>query len=78
MMVSLYLGIDGEQVRVLEQANQVCLVFLLQRHDGQALEMQISLKFLSNFSQQMLKGQLADEQVSKLLIMTDLSQIHSA
>ena len=38
------LGVDGAQVGVLEQTNQVGLAGLLEGHDGRALEPQVSLE----------------------------------
>lgn len=70
------LGVDGAQVGVLEQTDQVSLAGLLKSHDGRALEAQIGLEVLSDLSDQTLEGQLADQQLSGLLITTDLSQSH--
>ncbi len=69
---------DGAQVGVLKQTDQVSLAGLLQGHDSGALEAQIRLEVLSDFSHQTLEGQLADQQLGGLLIATDLSQSHSA
>jgi len=70
------LGVDGAQVGVLEQAHQVCLAGLLQGPDGGALEAQVGLEVLGDFSHQALEGQLADQQLSGLLVTTNLSQSH--
>ncbi|KAA8578695.1 hypothetical protein FQN60_010562 [Etheostoma spectabile] len=70
------LGVDGAQVGVLEQADQVGLAGLLQSHDGGALEAQVGLEVLSDLSHQALEGQLADQQLRGLLVATDLSQSH--
>jgi hypothetical protein len=43
-----YLGMDGSQVGVLKEANQVSLRGLLQCKDGVALEAEVSLEVLSN------------------------------
>jgi hypothetical protein len=72
------LGVDGAQVRVLEQTDEVGLASLLQRHHGRALEAQIGLEVLRYLSDETLEGQLAYEQLRALLIATDLSQRHSA
>uniref|UniRef100_A0A4W6EZS1 Core Histone H2A/H2B/H3 domain-containing protein n=1 Tax=Lates calcarifer TaxID=8187 RepID=A0A4W6EZS1_LATCA len=58
------LGVDGAQVGVLEQADQVCLASLLQSHDSGALEAQIGLEVLSDLSDQTLEGQLTDQQLA--------------
>ena len=70
------LGVDGSQVGVLEQTNQVCLSGLLQSQNGGALEAEVGLEVLSNLTHQTLEGQLADEQLSGLLVLADLTQGH--
>ena len=72
------LGVDGAQVGVLEQTDQVCLAGLLKSHDGGALEAQVGLEVLSDLPHQALEGQLADQQLGGLLVATDLTQSHGA
>lgn len=72
------LGVDGAQVGVLEQTDEISLAGLLQGHDGRALEAQIGLEVLSDFTDETLEGQLADEQLGALLVTTDLSQSYGA
>ena len=68
------LGVDGAQVGVLEKTDEVSLAGLLQGHDGGALEAEIGLEVLGDFSHQALEGELADEELGALLVTTDLSQ----
>jgi len=68
------LGVDGAEIGVLEEADQVGLASLLQSHDCRALESQIGLEVLGNLSDETLEGQLADEQLGALLVATDLAQ----
>ena len=68
------LGVDGAQVGVLKETDQVGLAGLLESHDGGALEPQVGLEVLGDFSHQTLEGQLADEELSGLLVPPDLSQ----
>lgn len=68
------LGVDGAQVGILEESHQVSLASLLECHDGGALEAQIGLKVLSDFSHQTLEGQFSDEQLGALLVTTDLTE----
>ena len=68
------LGVDGAQVGILEQSNQVSLRGLLQSHDSRALETQIGLEVLGDLTNQALEGQLADEELSALLVATDLTE----
>ena len=49
---------DGCQVGVLKQANQVGLSGLLQGQDGTALKAQVRLEVLGNLTNQALEGQL--------------------
>uniref|UniRef100_A0A1B0CEZ6 Uncharacterized protein n=1 Tax=Lutzomyia longipalpis TaxID=7200 RepID=A0A1B0CEZ6_LUTLO len=68
------LGVDGTQIGVLKQAHEVSLTGFLKSHHGRALETQICLEILSNFTDQALEGQFADEQFCALLITTDLTE----
>ncbi len=68
---------DGGQVGVLEEADQVSLGSLLQGQHGGALEAEVSLELLGDLTDQALEGQLADEEISALLVATDLTQGHS-
>ena len=72
------LGVDGTQVGVLKETNQVSLRSLLQGHDGGALESQISLEVLGNLTDQTLEWQLADEELCALLVSTDFTQSYSS
>ena len=68
------LGVDGAQVGVLEKTDQVGLASLLQGHDSRALEAQIRLEVLGDFTDQALEGQLADEKFGALLVTADLAK----
>ena len=68
------LGVDGTQVGVLKEANQVSLTGLLEGHDSRALEPQVSLEILGNLSDETLEGELADEKLSGLLVPSDLTE----
>ncbi|KAH9394929.1 hypothetical protein TYRP_004992 [Tyrophagus putrescentiae] len=68
------LGVDGAQVGVLEEADQVGLAGLLQGHHGGRLEAQVGLEVLGDLADQTLEGQLADEQLGRLLVATDLTE----
>ena len=70
------LGVDGAQVGVLEETNQVGLRGLLQGHDGAGLETQVGLEVLGDLTDKTLEGQLADEELSRLLVATDLTKSH--
>jgi hypothetical protein len=68
--------VDRAQVGVLEQTDEVCLSGLLEGEHGRALESEISLELLGNLTHQALEWQLADEQLSGLLVSANLSQSH--
>ena len=68
------LGVDGAQVGVLEETDQVGLASLLKGHDGGALESQIGLEVLGDFTDQTLEWQFPDEQLGALLVPSDFSQ----
>jgi len=70
------LGVDGAEVGVLEETDEVGLRGLLERHDGRALEAQIRLEVLSDLTHEPLEGQLADEELGALLVTTDLTESH--
>ena len=72
------LGMDGTQVGVLEQTDQVGLASLLQGHDGRGLESKVSLEVLGDFSDKTLEGQFTDEQLRGFLVPPDLSQGHGS
>jgi len=66
--------VDGAQVGVLEETDQVGLGSLLQGADGGALEPEIGFEVLCDFPDQPLEGQLADQQLGRLLVATDLTK----
>ena len=72
------LGVDGAQVGVLKQTDEVSLAGLLEGHDGRALEAEVSLEVLGDLTDQALEGQLADEKLSGLLVSPDLTEGNSS
>ena len=68
------LGVDGAQVGVLEEADQVGLRRLLQGQDGARLEAQVRLEVLRDLADEALERQLADQQLGRLLVLADLAQ----
>ena len=67
-------GVDGAQVGVFEEPDEVSLRSFLESHDGRGLESEISLEVLCDFTHQTLEGKLADEELSALLVTTDLTE----
>jgi len=72
------LGVNGAQIGVLEQSDQISLTGLLESTNGSRLEPQISFEVLSNFSHKTLEGQLPDEELSGLLVSPDLTESDSS
>jgi hypothetical protein len=66
--------VDGTQVRVLKEPDEVGLCRLLKCHHGRALKAQIGLEILSNLTDEALEGQLADQQLCGLLVPPDLTE----
>ena len=68
------LGVDGAQVGVLEETDEVGLGSLLKGKDGRSLEAKVALEVLGDLANETLEGELADEQVGGLLVATDLTE----
>ena len=68
------LGVDGAQVRVLKEADEVGLRGLLERKDGRRLEAQVGLEVLGNLADQALEGELADQEFRRALVAADLTE----
>lgn len=68
------LGVDGAKVGVLEEGDEVGLDGLLKSADGRALEAEVGLEVLSNLTNKTLERQLADEELGRLLVATDLTE----
>ena len=65
---------DGAKVGVLEEGDEVGLDGLLESADGRALEAEIGLEVLSDLTNKTLEWQLADEELGRLLVATDLTE----
>ena len=68
------LGVDGAEVGVLKQTDEVSLAGLLEGHDGRALEAEVSLEVLGDLTDETLEGELADEELGGLLVSSDLTE----
>ena len=68
------LGVDGAEVGVLEEADEVGLGRLLEGGDGGGLEAQVGLEVLGNLADQALERELADQELGRLLVLADLAQ----
>ena len=72
------LGVDGAQVGVLEQTNEVSLTGFLEGHDGGALEAEVGLEVLGNLTDETLEWQFSDEKLSALLVSPDFTESHGS
>jgi hypothetical protein len=72
------LGMNGTQISILEQSNQVSLGGLLKSKHRRALEAQIGLEVLRNLPHQPLERKLADEQLGGLLVLANLTKRHGS
>ena len=68
------MGVDGAEVGVLEEANEVRLSGLLEGEDGGSLEAQVGLEVLGNLADQALERELADQELRRLLVAADLAE----
>ena len=65
---------DGAQVGIFEQADEVGLDGFLKSTDGRGLEAEIGFEVLSDFTDQTLEGQFADQEFGGFLVATDFSE----
>ena len=59
---------------VLKQADQISLDGLLESTDSRRLEAQVRLEVLGDLTNETLEGELSDEELSRLLVTTDLTK----
>ena len=69
---------NGAQVSILEETDEVGFAGLLQSHHGRALEAKIGLKILSDFPDETLERKLADEKFGGFLVAANLAESDSA
>lgn len=67
-------GIHTTQVGVLEERDEISLHGLLESTDRRGLEAKIALEVLSNLTNKSLEGELADQELRRLLVTTDLTK----
>jgi len=65
---------NGAEVSILKETDEVSLGRFLQCRHGGALETEISLEILSDLTDKTLEGEFADEEFSALLVFTDLTE----
>ena len=72
------LGVDGAEVGVLEETNEVSLGGFLEGEDGGGLESEVVLEVVGDLSDESLERKLSDEELGGLLESSDLSESDSA
>ena len=68
------LGMNGTEIGILKQSNEVGLGSFLKGQYGGGLETKIGLEVLGDFADEALEGCLADEEVGGLLVFADLTE----
>lgn len=71
------LGVDGAQVGVLEERDEVSLNRLLESADGRALEAKVALEVLCDLTNETLERKLANQELGRLLVSSDLTESDS-
>ena len=72
------LGMDGAEVGVFKEADEVGFRRLLKSGDSRTLEAQVCLEVLGNLAHQPLEGKLPNEELGRLLVTTDFTESNSA
>ena len=71
------LGMDGAQVGVLEESNKVSLSSFLEGKNSGPLESKVSLEILGDLTNKSLEGELSDQELSGLLVSSNLTKSDS-
>ena len=73
------LSMNSTQVGIFEETNKVRLSSFLKSENSRSLETKIAFgEILSDFTHKTLERQLADEEVSRLLVTADFTECHSS
>ena len=71
-------GVDGSEVGVFEESNEVGLGGFLEGENGGALETEVVLELGGNLTDESLEGELADKELGGLLETSDLTESDGA
>ena len=72
------LGVDGAEVGVFEESNEVGLGGFLEGKDGGALESEVVLELRGDLTDESLEGKLSDEELGALLESSDFTESNCA
>lgn len=67
-------SVDSSQVGIFEKTNEESFRGFLESTDGRRLETQVGFEVLSNFTNQTLEGEFADQEFGRLLITTNFTK----
>ncbi len=67
---------NSAEIGVLEEPHKVSLCGFLESGHGGALESEIGLEVLSDFTDQALEWELSDQELCALLVLSDLTECH--
>ena len=67
-------GVDGAEVSVLEEADEVSFGGFLKGSDGAGLEPEVTTETGGDFSDKSLEWKLPDEEIGALLVLPDFSE----
>ncbi len=70
------LRVDRAKVSVLKESHKIRFRGFLECSNSRGLESQVGLEVLSNLTNQTLEGQLSDQELSALLVSSDLTKSH--
>lgn len=65
---------DSAQVGVFKETDQVCFGSLLKSQNSSRLEAKVRLEVLSDLTDKTLEGCLADQEIGRLLVLSDLAK----
>src|SRR5258708_1526939 len=68
------LGMDSAEIGILKEGDEVSLDGFLESSDGRRLEAEVGLEVLGNLTDETLEGELSDQELSGLLVPTDLTE----
>lgn len=70
------LRVNGGEIGVLKEGDEVSFCCLLQSHYSRRLEAQVRLEVLRDLADETLEGELPDKKLSRFLVATNFAQCH--
>lgn len=66
-------GVDSTQVSIFKKSNEIGFGRFLQSKNSSGLKTEIGLEILGNFANKALEWSLADQQISRLLVLANFT-----